>query len=118
MKCSTPMAPSICSTSPASPGGRFQTGQFILKGEGIEAYEPRFTYHGFRYVQVKGLSEKPTLDSLVGRWVHTTPEPAGKFFLLQSFGKSDSGNHRPHATQQPTRHSHRLSAAGEDRLDA
>ena len=26
--------------------------EYILKGEGIEEYEPRFTYHGFRYVQI------------------------------------------------------------------
>ena len=59
--------------------GRFQSGEFILKGEGIEVYEPRFTYHGFRYVQVTGLAGKPTLDSLTGRRVHTDPEPAGRF---------------------------------------
>ena len=59
--------------------GRFQTDEFILKGEGVEAYEPRFTYHGFRYVQVTGLTEKPTRESLTGRWVHTDPEPAGEF---------------------------------------
>ena len=58
---------------------RFQTDRFILKGEGLEVLEPRFTYHGFRYVQVTGLSERPTLDSLTGRWVHTDPEPAGEF---------------------------------------
>lgn len=25
---------------------------YILKGEGLETYEPRFTYHGFRYMQI------------------------------------------------------------------
>lgn len=59
--------------------GPFQTEQFILKGEGLEVFEPRFTYHGFRYVQVTGLSEKPTLETLTGRWVHTDLEPAGEF---------------------------------------
>lgn len=60
-------------------GGRFQTAQFVLKGEGMERFEPRFTYFGFRYVQVTGLTEKPSLDSLTGRWVHTAPEPVGSF---------------------------------------
>ena len=70
--------------------GRYQTSRFILNGEpsssavtpgqgGEEVYEPRFTYHGFRYVQVTGLSEKPTKDTLVGCQVHTDPEPAGEF---------------------------------------
>jgi alpha-L-rhamnosidase len=59
--------------------GRFQTEEFILKGEGGETFEPRFTYHGFRYVQVTGLAERPTLYNLIGRWVTTDPEPAGQF---------------------------------------
>jgi alpha-L-rhamnosidase len=59
--------------------GRFQTGRFILRGQGREVYEPRFTYHGFQYVQIEGLSEPPTLDSLTGVWVHTDPVPAGEF---------------------------------------
>ena len=28
---------------------------YFMKGEGVEEYEPRFTYHGFRYVQITGL---------------------------------------------------------------
>ena len=59
--------------------GRYQTHECILAGEGDETFEPRFTYYGFRYVQVTGLTEKPTLDTLVGRTVHTDPEPAGEF---------------------------------------
>jgi alpha-L-rhamnosidase len=59
--------------------GRFQTAEFVLKGEGLETFEPRFTYHGFRYVQVTGLAEPPTLDTLTGHWVTTDPEPAGEF---------------------------------------
>ena len=59
--------------------GRFQTEEYILDGNGLKTFEPRFTYHGFRYVQVTGLAEKPTLDSLTGRWVTTAPDPAGTF---------------------------------------
>jgi alpha-L-rhamnosidase len=43
------------------------TDTYTLKGKGIEVYEPRFTYHGFRYVEVKGFPGKPTLASLEGR---------------------------------------------------
>jgi len=46
------------------------TDTYTLKGTGTEAYEPRFTYHGFRYVEVKGFPGKPTLSSLAGREVH------------------------------------------------
>ncbi len=59
--------------------GRFQKNIYYLSGHGEDVFEPRFTYHGFRYVEVQGLTEKPTLDSLVGRWVTTDPEPAGSF---------------------------------------
>lgn len=37
---------------------------YILKGEGVETWEPRFTYHGFRYIQVEGLPEAPTPETL------------------------------------------------------
>jgi len=53
---------------------------YILKGgKGIEVYEPRFTYHGFRYVQVEGFPGEPTLDNLEARVVHTAVEPTGTF---------------------------------------
>ncbi len=30
------------------------TDRYILKGEGVEEWAPRFTYHGFRYVEISG----------------------------------------------------------------
>ena len=33
--------------------GRYQTELLILGGDGEETFEPRFTYHGFRYMQVR-----------------------------------------------------------------
>jgi alpha-L-rhamnosidase len=59
--------------------GRFATGELILAGRGVETYEPRFTYYGFQYVQVEGLTHKPALDDLAGVAVHTALAPAGKF---------------------------------------
>lgn len=59
--------------------GDFQTDRFILKGVGTEVWEPRFTYHGFRYVQMTGFPGTPTLDNLRGRVVHTAFEDAGSF---------------------------------------
>jgi alpha-L-rhamnosidase len=52
---------------------------YILRGEGVETYEPRFTYHGFRYVEVTGYPGTPSLDSLRGRVVHTAVETTGSF---------------------------------------
>ena len=55
------------------------TDTFILKGTGIEVYEPRFTYHGFRYVEVSGFPGLPTLDSLEGRVIHAAFDSVGHF---------------------------------------
>jgi alpha-L-rhamnosidase len=58
---------------------RFQTDIYTLKGQGVEVWEPRFAYHGFRYVEVTGFPGQPDLGTLRGRFVHTAFEPAGKF---------------------------------------
>jgi alpha-L-rhamnosidase len=55
------------------------TDVYILRGEGEEVYEPRFTYHGFRYVEVTGLAGAPTADTIRGRVVHTAVRATGGF---------------------------------------
>ncbi len=52
---------------------------YTLKGGGPEVYEPRFTYHGFRYVEVTGFPGVPTAAALEGRVVHDDMERAGEF---------------------------------------
>jgi alpha-L-rhamnosidase len=49
-----------------------QTDRYILRGGGVETYEPHFTYHRFRYVEVTGLKSKPAASLLTGR-VFTPP---------------------------------------------
>jgi alpha-L-rhamnosidase len=48
------------------------TDLYTLKGEGTEVWEPRFTYHGFRYVEMTGFPGPgaPTAAALEGRVVH------------------------------------------------
>ncbi|MEV0041275.1 family 78 glycoside hydrolase catalytic domain, partial [Streptomyces sp. NPDC050804] len=48
------------------------TDSYTLKGGGTETYEPRFTFHGFRYVEVTGYPGRPAPDAVVGRVVHTS----------------------------------------------
>ena len=55
------------------------TDRYILKGGGEEIYEPRFTYHGFRYVEVTGYPGKPKLDDVTGCVVHSDVENNGYF---------------------------------------
>ncbi len=52
---------------------------YVLRGNGIEVYEPRFTYHGFRYVEVTGFPGIPSVNSLQGIVVHTDVEQTGSF---------------------------------------
>lgn len=59
--------------------GEFQTDRYILKGTGTEIWEPRFTYHGFQYVEVSGYPGTPCIDDLYGRIVHTALPSAGSF---------------------------------------
>lgn len=52
---------------------------YTLRGQGIETWEPRFTYHGFRYVEVTGYPGTPNLNTLRGRVIHTAVEETGSF---------------------------------------
>lgn len=42
------------------------TDTYILKGEGTEEWEPKFTYHGFQYVEVTGLKSTPDKSTITG----------------------------------------------------
>jgi alpha-L-rhamnosidase len=52
---------------------------YILEGEGEEVWEPRFTYHGFRYVELSGYPGVPAIGALRGRVVHTAVRQVGSF---------------------------------------
>ncbi|SFF78814.1 alpha-L-rhamnosidase [Actinacidiphila alni] len=56
------------------------TDTYTLAGTGRqETYEPRFTYHGFRYVEVTGFPGRPTAASLDARVVHADVASTGTF---------------------------------------
>ncbi|MGW4063154.1 family 78 glycoside hydrolase catalytic domain [Amycolatopsis sp. NPDC004747] len=44
---------------------------------GVQVYEPRFTYHGFRYLELTGFPGTPDLDSVAGRVVHADVAATG-----------------------------------------
>ena len=53
---------------------------YVCKGEGIEVYEPRFTYHGFRYAKVSGITEEQATGELLTYLVyHTELNTRGDF---------------------------------------
>jgi alpha-L-rhamnosidase len=55
------------------------TDHYTLKGGGEETWEPRFTFHGFRYVELAGFPGTPTENSLTGIVVHSDMAPIGTF---------------------------------------
>jgi alpha-L-rhamnosidase len=55
------------------------TDTYTLNGQGEEVWQPRFTLHGFRYVQVTGFPGTPTLDSLTGCVVGDDLPVTGQF---------------------------------------
>ena len=62
--------------NPASNNAARQEDRYTMKGAAEETYEPRFTYHGFRYVELTGHPGKPGLyHDLVPRWGRQGEEP-------------------------------------------
>ncbi len=58
--------------------GARQEDEYTCAGDGREVYEPRFTYHGFRYVEVAGLPGKLSKDAIVARVLHSAPPITGE----------------------------------------
>ena len=56
-----------------------QTIKYTLRGDGLEVYEPRFTFQGFRFVAVDGWPGDPSLDHLTGVVIHSDMPKTGFF---------------------------------------
>ena len=52
---------------------------YTLAGTGEEIYEPKFTFMGFRFVEVSGFPGELTVDNLTGVVVHSDMSVTGKF---------------------------------------
>lgn len=63
----------------AKPKTAFQQDTYVLRGTGPEAYTPRFTFHGFRYVEVTGFPGRPNLETLEGLRLNSEVQQAGTF---------------------------------------
>ena len=55
------------------------TDTYICKGSAPELWQPHFTFHGFRYVEITGLPGKPTLDIVRGIVISSDTPQAGQF---------------------------------------
>lgn len=54
------------------------TDTYVLNGQGKEVFEPHFTFHGFRYVEVTGYPGTPPRDALQGIAFYTGAEFTAK----------------------------------------
>lgn len=56
-----------------------QTVKYILKGEGVETFEPHFTFQGFRYLKLEKYPGEPSLSDFTGVVLHSAMERIGDF---------------------------------------
>ncbi|MBB1283761.1 family 78 glycoside hydrolase catalytic domain [Flavisolibacter sp. BT320] len=62
-----------------APKTTWQEDVYYLKGDGLEEWSPRFTFHGFRYIEISGWPGKPTVNDIEGLRMHSDLQPAGEF---------------------------------------
>ena len=87
------------------------TDTYILRGGGEEVFEPRFTFHGFQYVEVTGFPGVPGRDAVIGCAINSAAPGAGRFEcssplvnkLYQNLTWSQRGNYISVPTDCPQR---------------
>lgn len=87
------------------------TDRYIPSADGIFSWEPSFVYHGFRFVEITGLAEKPALQHFTGRVIYDQMETTGSFetnndIINQTFKNAYwgiRGNYRGMPTDCPQR---------------
>jgi alpha-L-rhamnosidase len=65
--------------------GKPQWFSYTLRGSGTEVWHPRFSYYGFRYVQLEtaasndGFPQQPRLEAVQGQFIHADVPVVGQF---------------------------------------
>ncbi|MCB9898593.1 MAG: family 78 glycoside hydrolase catalytic domain [Planctomycetes bacterium] len=55
------------------------TDEYVCRGHGLETFTPRFTFHGFQYVEVTGLGRAPDAGTLTALALSSDTPLAGRF---------------------------------------
>lgn len=63
---------------PGAPEIAWQTDTYIARGGG-ESYRPDFTFHGFRYMEITGLTRAPKLEDFRGYTMRSDLQTKGQF---------------------------------------
>lgn len=64
---------------PGAPETAWQEDRYTLKGGGTEVFQPTFTFHGFRYIEITGYPGKPSLDNFKGIRLNTKLTDVSEF---------------------------------------
>jgi alpha-L-rhamnosidase len=64
---------------PGSPKTAYQEDGYTCRGDGTDFFQPHFTFHAFRYVEITGLTQKPVLNSFHGERLNSDVPEAGHF---------------------------------------
>jgi alpha-L-rhamnosidase len=59
--------------------GARATDEYVCSGKGTEVWEPRFTFHGFQYVEVTGLTRAPGKEMITGIALSSETPRVGSF---------------------------------------
>ncbi len=91
--------------------GAVDTDHYTLKGGGTETYEPRFTYRGYRYVELTGFPGTPGLNAVAGVVAHADAPRDRHAEHLRPAGQPDPAQHRVGSEGQLLQRPDRLPAA-------
>lgn len=64
---------------PGAPATAWQEDSYVLKGAGIETWSPRFTFHGFRFIEITGWPGKPSVNDVEGLRMNSDIQIVGEF---------------------------------------
>ena len=64
---------------PGAPDIAWQTDTYVIGKDGSAWFEPEFTYHVYRYMEIKGLNKAPQISDIQGLAIHTNVDDAGDF---------------------------------------
>lgn len=76
---------------PGAPEIAWQEDNYVLKGKGVEEWSPRFTFHGFRYVEITGWPGTPKPEDIFGLKMNADLHDGGNFICSNKmFNKLDT----------------------------
>jgi alpha-L-rhamnosidase len=55
------------------------TAKYILSGNGVEEFEPHFTFYGFRYIKIEGINEDIDPSQFTAVTLYSDMDPVGTF---------------------------------------